>query len=560
MGRIICAAVIIILSLVLEPIPGAEGSETIYIGHDFEDGNIGGDLYGGGGGYTVTVEVVDGAAPWTGESKALHYKKQGQGGTHEIQFEGTAPLEAGYIIESVFMVPAGANIVAPASSAGCMVLKSMSMSADFWLADSGDPNTFLLRTWQYDFFSVELERGVWHKLQAHNQEYGTWNKYYLNDEFWCQSSVGVEYPGTYGNRMWFGRDSRSDAEWEVYIDHFWCYSATESDTEDPVDTSTHYIMCWDEDPDKVFQVLWTEDLANPSWEVASDFIISNNRPTTWEDEGDTPAGRPDPEDTSVTQRFYKMIEREDVYYVPSDDPIPIAHRGVKGQAPENTLAAIIPCMQLGFGFEFDVRTSEDGELILMHDQTIGRTTDGPNYPPSFFTVEELKEFDAGSWFGPRFAGEQIPTLEEVLIAVNQYQHAPTFLAINVKDITLAGETTLVNLVTDYGLLEESFAFDQGDAMSQRFKNINPNFRIGNHVRNSVELQSAISDPLIDVIMLAGYTPSQAEINNIHAAGKQVLYNNGGGNPDEIFWETLRSLGIDGILSDYPLDMAAYFHE
>ena len=221
MKKAILAAAIIMSSLVLAPIPGADGVEIIYIGHDFEDGEIGGNIYAGGPS-GATVEVVDSYAPWTGESKALHYTKPVPSGTHEIQFEGTAPTEAGYTIESVFMVPVGATIID-----GCRVMQTMGMSADFWIMESGDPNTFFLRTWQYDHIDLELTRGVWHELRAENQDLGTWNKYYVNDQWWCESSVGVESPGLYGYRMWLGRDGHNEPLWEVYIDRYVCYSIVE---------------------------------------------------------------------------------------------------------------------------------------------------------------------------------------------------------------------------------------------------------------------------------------------------------------------------------------------
>jgi glycerophosphoryl diester phosphodiesterase len=121
-------------------------------------------------------------------------------------------------------------------------------------------------------------------------------------------------------------------------------------------------------------------------------------------------------------------------------PLVIAHRGARSLAPENTLAAAMAAWRLGAdGWELDVRMTKDGELILMHDETLSRTTNAPSLFPnrspwlvSDFTLEEIKMLDAGSWFvdqdpygtiaagevspeeAAKFRGEKVPTLKEAL--------------------------------------------------------------------------------------------------------------------------------------------------
>jgi glycerophosphoryl diester phosphodiesterase len=92
----------------------------------------------------------------------------------------------------------------------------------------------------------------------------------------------------------------------------------------------------------------------------------------------------------------------------------IGHRGAARHAPENTLAGFRAAKQLGIAWvEFDVRLSADGRCILLHDDTIDRTTDGSGMAAEM-TLETLAAFDAGSWFDKHFAGETIPTLEEAI--------------------------------------------------------------------------------------------------------------------------------------------------
>ncbi|TGN64680.1 glycerophosphodiester phosphodiesterase [Nocardioides eburneiflavus] len=102
-----------------------------------------------------------------------------------------------------------------------------------------------------------------------------------------------------------------------------------------------------------------------------------------------------------------------------------AHRGSSGAAPENTLAAVrLALAQKSDVVENDIQRTLDGELVIMHDVTLARTTDVEQVFPDRapwnvrdFTLAEIKQLDAGSWFAPEFAGERVPTLAEWVGAV-----------------------------------------------------------------------------------------------------------------------------------------------
>ncbi len=96
-------------------------------------------------------------------------------------------------------------------------------------------------------------------------------------------------------------------------------------------------------------------------------------------------------------------------------PVIIGHRGYRAQYPENTLASFSAAMAAGADMiELDVTLSRDRKVVVIHDDTLNRTTSGFG-PVHQATLQELKRLDAGSWFDSRFAGESLPTLEEVLI-------------------------------------------------------------------------------------------------------------------------------------------------
>ena len=92
----------------------------------------------------------------------------------------------------------------------------------------------------------------------------------------------------------------------------------------------------------------------------------------------------------------------------------IAHRGFSGAAPENTIAAVRAAIEIQADMaEIDVTLTADGHIVVIHDETLDRTTNGGGLV-SDFGLTALQQLDAGSWFAPRFAGERIPTLDTVL--------------------------------------------------------------------------------------------------------------------------------------------------
>lgn len=107
-------------------------------------------------------------------------------------------------------------------------------------------------------------------------------------------------------------------------------------------------------------------------------------------------------------------------------PLVIAHRGASVFAPENTLAAFRLAKEQGaHAIEFDVKLTNDEKVVVLHDATLERTTSGKG-PLSSFSYEEIKRLDAGSSFGPEFANEKIPTLEQV------FEHVGSKMLMNIE--------------------------------------------------------------------------------------------------------------------------------
>lgn len=243
------------------------------------------------------------------------------------------------------------------------------------------------------------------------------------------------------------------------------------------------------------------------------------------------------------------------------EPILIGHRGLLRHAPENTMPAFAACVELSFGFELDVYSSRDNQLVIIHKANLDSTTDGPNRSICEFTVAELKRFDAGSWFHPDFKGVTIPTLEEVLAMVRKQKRGQTMLALNVKQITPEGEQQLVALITKYGLLNESFAFDQDDTCSKRLKSHNLSFRIGQNVSRQDIGKRLVADDL-DVFLLT-FIPTPEEMSQLRQKKKVVIFNFSGPSPNyrnPATWDKVRDAGFDGLMTDFPLECRLHWRE
>ena len=238
--------------------------------------------------------------------------------------------------------------------------------------------------------------------------------------------------------------------------------------------------------------------------------------------------------------------------VSAADPIAIAHRGLLRHAPENTLPAFAACLELRMGIELDIRTTSDGYLVVIHDDNLQRTTNGPNKSVRDATLAEVKTLDAGSWFDVGYQEVKVPTLEETFKLIQKRKQGPTIIALNVKQITRDGERKLVALMVKYDMLDNSFAFDQSREVSERLKEINPRVRIGKNV-NRASFTDRLEEDFLDVFLLTS-TPTKEDVDRLHQHHKQALYNYAGAGENRrnaSAWRQTQAAGVDGMLTDYP---------
>ncbi|GAB6928986.1 hypothetical protein JCM10914A_29690 [Paenibacillus sp. JCM 10914] len=144
-----------------------------------------------------------------------------------------------------------------------------------------------------------------------------------------------------------------------------------------------------------------------------------------------------------------MIER----LAHTNEIIIAAHRGWKSAYPENTLLAFRKALERGADMlELDLRLTRDQELVVIHDQTVDRTTDGTGNVGDY-ALTELKRLDAGGWFGPEFQGLEVPTFREFCDLLTAYPEVllnveikPAANAIEAADLAIA-------MLRDDGYLE-----------------------------------------------------------------------------------------------------------
>lgn len=171
----------------------------------------------------------------------------------------------------------------------------------------------------------------------------------------------------------------------------------------------------------------------------------------------------------------------------------VCHRGANRIAPENTLPALECALAAGFThFEIDLHITADGEIVVIHDPNLDRTTDGTG-PVTAKTFEELRTLDAGSWFDPFYAGTQIPTLEEALTLVARYG-ACAYL-----ELKSAPPGPVLERVERAGLLDRVFFWSFNGDFLHELRLLSPDARIMARREDYGSLAETLSDYGADIV-------------------------------------------------------------
>jgi glycerophosphoryl diester phosphodiesterase len=225
----------------------------------------------------------------------------------------------------------------------------------------------------------------------------------------------------------------------------------------------------------------------------------------------------------------------------------IGHRGASGHAPENTFAAFKKAVALGATFiETDLQLSRDARFVAIHDDTVDRTTTGQGKVHDQ-TLAALRRLDAGSWFGSEYAGERIPTLEEIL-EFSKKNDVVFYLELKPSG-SWGGEHALIGALRESGEVARVVVISFDPTILAGLRKIEPTLMTG------VLYDGQLADPLksaLDVgarqLVVRGDLVTPAMIVEARKRDLQVVCWTVN-HPAHI--RLLIAAGVDGIMSDYP---------
>jgi len=230
----------------------------------------------------------------------------------------------------------------------------------------------------------------------------------------------------------------------------------------------------------------------------------------------------------------------------SDLPMVVAHRGGAGYGPENTLAAIgnVIGKQVK-AIEIDVQMTKDGQLALMHDKDVKRTTDGKGNLKSL-TVPLLKDLDAGTWFDSQYKDERVPLLNQVF-AMPSLVNTLVFIEVKHPKFYPKISQALVNAINEHTNPENIVVMSFDIDFVLKFKQANPNIKTG---ALCVLPSQANRYQQIEYVVMhwASFVFTPKTIYSLRASGYTVF----AWTPNTDFIKgKLKRHGVDGIITDFP---------
>ena len=234
----------------------------------------------------------------------------------------------------------------------------------------------------------------------------------------------------------------------------------------------------------------------------------------------------------------------------------IAHRGVREQAPENTLPALQRAIEMGLDFvEIDVHSTLDGCVVLSHDSTVDRMTDGSGRIRDM-TLQQVKSLDAGVKFGEEFEGTRIPTLDEAL----ELCRGRIAIYLDLKDAPVGD---VIRCLDEHGMIRDTVVYSSLSVLME-IKRERPDLAVMPGPGSWLALPGMAS--LVAKALPAEYIDSNLvdwtseRVEEAHAAGAKVFMDTLGQRDHREGMIEAIEMGADGIDTDHPDVLLAVLEE
>lgn len=231
----------------------------------------------------------------------------------------------------------------------------------------------------------------------------------------------------------------------------------------------------------------------------------------------------------------------------------IAHRAGRALCPENTLAAIRKAITLGVDYvELDIRATKDGHLVIMHDGSVDRTTNGHGAVKEM-TIEEIRLLDAGSKFDAKYSAERVPTFEEVL----QLCKGKVCIYVDHKE---APTEQVFAMIKRFGM-EKRVVVYNGPGNLIEWKKIAPQIPVMPSLPSTYRRPGGVEEfeKTLPAEVLDGNLVEWTKelVDQCHALGVKVYVDNLGPNDNPDGFRKAIEMGVDGIQTDHPDQLLQY---
>ena len=239
-------------------------------------------------------------------------------------------------------------------------------------------------------------------------------------------------------------------------------------------------------------------------------------------------------------------------------PLILAHRGFSGNFPENSRRGFLEAINVKgcHGFETDLQMSSDGELVIIHDETLERTTTGTGYVNAT-TFKDLRKLDIGSWKGPQFAGEAIMALDELLELAIQHNKKINLELKNYLIYYPNMEEKVIERICAFKAEDKVFLSSFNHVSMEKARSINPNIPTGllyHQPLINVE-KYATGHALHPHHLLLQHDPGL--VTRAHKEGLKIHTWTVNKDSD---MRTLIKMKVDSIITDYPNKLAKILEE